>query len=101
MLVKRGRNPYSYGKSGNKYLAWAHVETANHEVRYSPELLAWFQRKQKHSGKRVIALKALANKLAKACFFACLYMQRVRSHVLRLLRRGVIRTVPDAQQRSD
>ena len=25
--------------------------------------------KQAHSGKRVIALKALANKLSKACFF--------------------------------
>jgi transposase len=57
------------GKSGNKYLAWAYVEAANYAVRYSPELRAWFQRKQKHSGKRVIALKAMANKLAKACFF--------------------------------
>ena len=57
------------GKSGNKYLAWAYVEAANYAVRYSPEIRAWFQRKQAHSGKRVIALKALANKLSKACFF--------------------------------
>ena len=42
---------------------------ANYAVRYSPELRAWFQRKQHRSGKRVIALKALANKLAKACYF--------------------------------
>ena len=57
------------GKSGNKYLAWAYVEAANLAVRHSPELRAWFQRKQARSGKRVIAVKALANKLAKACYF--------------------------------
>lgn len=56
-------------KSGNKYLAWAYVEAANHAVRHSPELRAWFQRKQARSGKRVIAIKALACKLTKACFF--------------------------------
>lgn len=57
------------GKSGNKYLAWAYVEAANLAVRYSPELRAWFQRKVSRSGKRVIAVKAMANKLAKACYF--------------------------------
>jgi transposase len=57
------------GKSGNKYLAWAYVEAANFAVRHSPELRAWFQRKQQRSGKRVIAVKALANKMAKACYF--------------------------------
>jgi len=57
------------GKSGNKYLAWAYVEAANFAVRYSPELRAWFQRKHRRSGKRVVAVKALANKLAKACYF--------------------------------
>ena len=44
-------------------------ESANYSVRYSPEIRAWFQRKNTRSGKRVIALKALANKLSKACFF--------------------------------
>jgi transposase len=57
------------GKSGNKYLAWAYVEAATLSVRYSPELRTWFQRKLIRSGKRVIAVKALANKLCKACFF--------------------------------
>jgi transposase len=56
-------------KAGNKYLSWAFVEAANHAVRYAPELRAWFQRKQARSGKRVIAIKALACKLSKACFF--------------------------------
>jgi transposase len=57
------------GKSGNKYLAWAYVEAATLSVRYSPEIRAWFQRKLARSGKRVIAVKALANKLCKACYF--------------------------------
>jgi transposase len=56
------------GKSGNRYLAWAYVEAANFAIRYSPELRAWYQRKAART-KRVIALKALANKLAKACYF--------------------------------
>ena len=55
-------------KSGNRYLAWAYIEAANFAVRYSPELRAWYQRKAART-KRVVALKALANKLAKACFF--------------------------------
>jgi transposase len=55
-------------KSGNKYLAWAYIEAANFAVRYCPELRAWYQRKASRT-KRVVALKALANKLAKACYF--------------------------------
>jgi transposase len=57
-------------KCGNRYLAWAFVEAANMAARYSPEINAWFQRKMARSGgKRVIAVKALANKMAKACYF--------------------------------
>jgi len=56
------------GKSGNRYLAWAYIEAANFAVRYSSELRAWYQRKAART-KRVVALKALANKLAKACYF--------------------------------
>lgn len=56
------------GKSGNRYLAWAYVEAANFAIRYSPELRAWYQKKAAKT-KRVLALKAVANKLAKACFF--------------------------------
>lgn len=55
-------------KCGNKHLAWAYIEAANFAVRYSPELRAWYQRKAART-KRVVALKALSNKLAKACFF--------------------------------
>jgi len=55
-------------KSGNKYLAWAYVEAATYAVRYSPELRKWYQRKEKRTN-RAVAIKALANKLAKACYF--------------------------------
>ena len=55
-------------KSGNRYLAWAYIEAANFAVRYSPQLRSWYQRKAART-KRVVALKALANKLAKACYF--------------------------------
>lgn len=55
-------------KNGNKYLAWAYVEAACFSIRHCPELRAWYQRKASKT-KRVIALKALANKLSKACFF--------------------------------
>lgn len=57
------------GKNGNKYLGWAFVEASNFAVRHSPELRAWFQRKLHSSDKRVVAVKALSNKLSKACFF--------------------------------
>ena len=56
-------------KCGNRYLAWAYVEAANLAVRHSPEMQAWFLRKLARGGIRVVAVKALANKLSKACFF--------------------------------
>lgn len=55
-------------KSGNKYLCWAFIEAANFAVRFSPELRTWYQRKAART-KRVVALKALSNKIAKACYF--------------------------------
>ena len=58
------------GKSGNAHLAWAFVESANFATRFSPEINAWFQRKvARKNNLRVVAVKALANKLAKACYF--------------------------------
>ncbi len=55
-------------KSGNKDLAWAYVEAAGHSIRCCPELRAWYQRKASRT-KKVVGIKALANKLSKACFF--------------------------------
>jgi transposase len=55
-------------KCGNRYLAWAYLEAAHFAASRQPQLRAWYQRKAAKT-KRVIALKALANKLAKACYF--------------------------------
>lgn len=55
-------------KCGNKYLAWAYIEAANFSVRYSPPIRRWYDKKcsKKH---RIVAIKAVAHKLARACYF--------------------------------
>lgn len=54
-------------KNGNKYLAWAFVEAANFALRYCAEAKRFYQRK-KAKTNNVVAIKALAHKLARACF---------------------------------
>jgi transposase len=54
-------------KNGNKYLAWAFVEAANFALRYCPEAKRFYERK-KATTNNVVASKALAHKLARACF---------------------------------
>lgn len=54
-------------KNGNKYLAWAFVEAANFARRYCPEAKRFYQRKQARTNTP-IATKALAHKLARACY---------------------------------
>jgi transposase len=54
-------------KNGNKYLSWAFVEAAHFAVRYSERMRAFYQRKKaKRNG--VVAIKAVAHKLARACY---------------------------------
>jgi transposase len=55
-------------KNGNKYLGWAFVEAANFLVRFSDDGKRFFQRKLAQKN-RAVAVKATANKLAKACFY--------------------------------
>lgn len=62
---KKGQNNR---KNGNEYLAWAYVEAANFAQRYSPRAQAWFARKTART-HRVVAVKALACKLAKAAYY--------------------------------
>jgi transposase len=50
-------------KSGNQYLAWAYIEAANFAVRYS----RFYQRK-KAKTNGIVAIKAVAHKLARACY---------------------------------
>jgi len=54
-------------KNGNKYLAWAFVEAANFALRYSAEAKRFYERK-KAKTNNVVAIKALAHKLARASF---------------------------------
>lgn len=55
-------------KNGNKYLAWAFIEAANYATRFSPEARSYFQRKMAKTN-RIVATKALASKLSKACYY--------------------------------
>ena len=55
-------------KNGNKYLAWAFLEAANFAVRYYPDIQRFYQRK-KAKTHGVVAIKAVAHKLARACYY--------------------------------
>ena len=55
-------------KNGNKYLAWAYMEAANYAIRFNEKARQFYQRKMAKT-KRVVALKALAHKLARACYY--------------------------------
>lgn len=55
-------------KNGNKYLGWAYVEAANHLIRYCDVGKRFFQRKLAQRN-RAVAVKATANKLARACYY--------------------------------
>ena len=54
-------------KNGNKYLAWAYVEAANLAQRFCPEAKRFYERK-KAKTNTAVATKALAHKLARACY---------------------------------
>jgi transposase len=54
-------------KNGNKYLAWAFIEAANFALRYCAEAKRFYERKKARTNN-VVAVKALAHKLARACF---------------------------------
>ena len=54
-------------KNGNKYLSWAFMEAANFALRYCPEAKRFYERKKSRSN-RVVALKSVAHKLARACY---------------------------------
>ena len=54
-------------KNGNQYLAWAFVEAAHFSVRYCPQAKRFYERK-KRQRNGIVATKALAHKLARACY---------------------------------
>lgn len=61
---KKGDNN---AKNGNRYLSWAFIEAANFAIRYNPKIQRYYPRKKaKKNG--VVAIKAVAHKLARACY---------------------------------
>ena len=55
-------------KNGNKYLAWAYVEAAHFAVQHHRLAKRFYQRKQAQRNS-IVATKATAHKLARACYY--------------------------------
>ncbi len=55
-------------KNGNKYLAWAFVEAAHFAIQFNSRIKSFDQRK-KAKTKGVVAIKAVAHKLCRACYY--------------------------------
>jgi transposase len=62
---KKGENNR---KNGNKHLGWAFIEASNAAIRHYDEVKTHYQRKLSKTS-RVVALKTIANKLSRACYF--------------------------------
>ena len=62
---KKGENNR---KNGNRYLSWAFMEAANFSIRYSDKAKAFYEKKKKQTNI-MVARKALAHKLARACYW--------------------------------
>lgn len=54
-------------KNGNKYLSWAFIEAAHFAIRYEAVIRSFYQRKHARTHP-LVALKAVAHKLARACY---------------------------------
>jgi transposase len=54
-------------KNGNKFLGWAFVEVAHHAVQANERIRRFYQRK-KAKTNGIVATKAVAHKLARACY---------------------------------
>ena len=55
-------------KNGNRHLSWAFVEAANFAIRFEPLIARYYERK-KAKTHRVVAIKGVAHKLARACYY--------------------------------
>lgn len=55
-------------KNGNPYLAWAFMEAAHFAIRSLPAAQRFYERKRRQR-HQLLAVKALAHKLARACFY--------------------------------
>jgi transposase len=55
-------------KNGNPFLAWAFMEAAHFAVRFMPGAKRFYERKSCQRNK-ILAIKALAHKIARASYF--------------------------------
>jgi transposase len=55
-------------KNGNRYLSWAFVEASIFARRYNEKFRRYYQRKTSKTHK-VVAIKAICNKLARICYY--------------------------------
>src|SRR5438132_6467839 len=55
-------------KNGNKYLAWARLEAASFAIRFNSRIKSFYQKKKSKS-HAIVAIKAVAHKLCRACYY--------------------------------
>jgi transposase len=55
-------------KNGNRFLSWAFIEAANYAIRFDNTIKKFYQRKLSKT-KQIIAIKTVAHKLARACYY--------------------------------
>ncbi len=55
-------------KNGNSYLSWAFHEAAHFAVRFQPDARRWYEKKRSRTCP-LVAIRALAHKLARAVYF--------------------------------
>lgn len=55
-------------KSGNRFLSWAFSEAAHFAVRYEPLAKRFYERKQRKTNG-IVAIRAVAHKLARAAYY--------------------------------
>ncbi|WP_438391788.1 transposase [Caballeronia sp. DA-9] len=54
--------------NSSAYLSWAFIEAANFALRQCPPARRFYERKQRATN-RIVALKAVVHKLARACYY--------------------------------
>jgi len=54
-------------KNGNAFMCWAYIEAANFAIRFDASIRRHYDRKKART-KRIVALKTVAHKLARACY---------------------------------
>lgn len=68
-------------KAGNKYLSWAFSEAAHFSVRFEPLAQRFYERK-KAKTNGIIAIRAVARKLARACWMMLKHQQPYEARLM-------------------